>query len=246
VVEHIGDLPPVDGVLVGTPDAALPDIVAALFDWPHLSGSVVVHFAGAVGIDPLAPLVRKGAGAAALHPVQTCPSVEAALERLPGSAWGVTTSSGAEAWAAAFVQAAGGRAVPVAEGDRPLWHAAAVTVSNGLTALLALGTSILGSIHVEDPASVLGPLASGALANAQARGPGAALTGPVVRSDAETLRKHLAALRASAPDLGTRFGLTIRSILEAALDEGRIDRDAYEGMAAVLEPKFTAAEAGPR
>jgi predicted short-subunit dehydrogenase-like oxidoreductase (DUF2520 family) len=246
VVERIDALPPVDGVLLGTPDAALPEMVSALLEWSHLTGCVIVHFAGAVGIDPLIPLIGRGARAAALHPVQTCPSVEAALERLPGSAWGVTVSNGTEGWAASFVEAVAGRPVFVREQDRPLWHAAAVTVSNGLTSLLALGTSILRTIGVKDPASVLGPLASGALENAEKRGPGAALTGPVVRGDAETLRTHIASLMATSPDLVPRFELAIRSVLEAALAERRIDQDAYERMAAVLEEGLASAEVRSR
>lgn len=234
VVPELSALPAVDAVLLGTPDAVIRDLVESLASWIHLPGTTVIHFAGATGIEPLGPAIEKGGTAAALHPVQACPDVTTAIQRLPGSAWGLTVLPGGESWASAFVETLEGKPVWVAEEDRPLWHAAAVTISNGMAAVLALGDSILRVIGVEDPEGVLGPLAAGTLANARQGGAGATLTGPVVRGDVGTVTAHLAALAARAPELLPRFEITVRSILEAAVDEGRIDAEARRLLGAVL------------
>jgi predicted short-subunit dehydrogenase-like oxidoreductase (DUF2520 family) len=99
--------------------------------------------------------------------------------------------------------------------------------SNGIAALLATAESILQKIGVADPEGVLGPLAAGAVANARAGGGGGAtLTGPVVRGEVSTLRRHLEALEARAPELVPAYRLVARTILAAAARAGRLPADA--------------------
>ena len=202
------------------------------------SGTVVIHFAGAAGVDPLADVVAAGGSAAALHPVQACPDIDSAVERIPGSAWGVTVSPGLEDWARSLISdSLQGLPVSVAEADRPLWHAAAVTTSNATAALLAIGESILASISVAEPSKVLGPLARGTIANALAGGGGAAtLTGPIVRGESETVRAHLAALTERDPDLVLLYRLAGLLTLVVAQRTGRIPTDTAKAMRSVLEP----------
>ncbi|MEA2499645.1 MAG: hypothetical protein QOH26_2050 [Actinomycetota bacterium] len=237
VVHSLDALPSVDAILVGTSDVVIPQIAMAL-EGATSAGSIrVVHFAGAVGIRYFEPLIGSGSAAAALHPVQACPDIDTAIERLPGSAWGVTASRGEEAWAASFVEELDGLPVPVAEEDRAMWHAAAVTTSNGIASLLALGESMLIAIGIDQPEAVLGPLAAGAVANASAGGGGGAtLTGPVVRGDVGTIRMHLEALDERAPSLLPAYVLAVRSILSAALSADRIETDSAGDIAEVLAP----------
>ena len=235
VVRSLDALPDVDAVLVGTSDTVLPDIARALAGAGDPATLRLVHFAGAVGIGAVEPVIAGGGAAAALHPVQACPDVDTAIERLPGSAWGVTTSAGLERWGNSFVEEMGGLPVPVAENDRALWHAAAVTTSNGIAALLAMGESMLGALGIDDPEKVLGPLAAGAVANARADGGGATLTGPVVRGDAGTIGVHLEALSERAPSLLPGYLLAVRSILSAATSASRIEPDAAQEIAAAVD-----------
>jgi predicted short-subunit dehydrogenase-like oxidoreductase (DUF2520 family) len=181
-------------------------------------------------------LTDQGRLAAALHPVQTCPDIDAAIRRLPGSAWAVTTSSEIRSWAESLISDdLGGFPVRVAEHDRPLWHAAASTVSNGATALLTLGEAMLTEIGVESPSAVLGPLIAGTVANAAEAGAGAAtLTGPVVRGETDTVRSHVDAL-SGAPALLEAYRLIARTILAAALQGNRIDAASAESIRRTLE-----------
>lgn len=232
-------LPPSDLVLLGVPDdqiAATASMVA-----PALQlGATVCHFAGSFGTAPLEASIERGAGACALHPVQACPDVASALERLPGSTWGVTCSDEAwTAWANALVtDSLRGRPVEVSEGDRALWHAAAVTTSNGIAAMLAGGEALLQVIGVADPTEVLGPLVAGTLANAGAGGGGArTLTGPVVRGDVETIARHVASLQARAPELLETYELAVRVVLAAARREARTDSATEKAVLGLLEAR---------
>jgi predicted short-subunit dehydrogenase-like oxidoreductase (DUF2520 family) len=121
--------------------------------------------------------------------------------------------------------------VIVSEAARPLWHAASVMTSNGIAALMALGESLLSEIGVEDPPAVLGPLAEGTVQNARAGGGGGAtLTGPVVRGEAATIRRHIQALGKVSPEHSETYGSICALILRAAVDAGRIDEATSESI----------------
>jgi predicted short-subunit dehydrogenase-like oxidoreductase (DUF2520 family) len=210
----------VDVILLGVPEAVLADAAARL---PRV-GSALVHFAGSAGIGPLRSAAA-GRALAALHPVQACPDVDTALRRLPGSAWGVTCSSGSEAWVRRLIEDdLKGIPFGVAEENRVVWHAAAVTTSNGISALLAVGEALLGSIGIDDPEQVLGPIAAGTVLNALERGGGGlALTGPVVRKEADLIVKHVSEVGSRAPDLLPAYLQILHMIVSSALAAGRID-----------------------
>lgn len=232
----IASLPPADVVLVGAGDAAITVVAEQIV--PRLrEGSIVCHFAGSLGVTPLTPVLAARARACALHPVQACPDVASAVERLPGSAWGVTCDPDLRAWAEEVVaRDLHGMPVSVAEEDRPLWHAAAVATSNGIAALLAVGESILASIGIAQPQRVLGPLAAGTVANAQAAGgAGTALTGPLVRGEAATIERHVTALGQRAPESLPAYLTVARVILEVGRRAGRVDSRQEAALLRLLE-----------
>lgn len=215
------DLPPADVVLIGVPEPALSAVATSL---AGRRDAVAVHFAGSAGIAPLASLPA-GIARCALHPVQACPDVVTAIQRLPGSAWGVTCSDGSTSWATELIEDdLQGTAFEVAEEHRPLWHAAAVTTSNGIAALIATGEALLRSLGVDRPGDVLGPISAGTVANVRAAGGGAvALTGPVVRKEAAAIERHVAAVAGTAPDLLAPYVNALRMIVSSARSAGRID-----------------------
>ncbi|MFP5298233.1 MAG: Rossmann-like and DUF2520 domain-containing protein [Actinomycetota bacterium] len=223
-----------DLILVGASDPAIPD-VASLLVPTVTDGTVVAHLSGSLGTAALQPVAERGALALALHPVQACPDVKTAIERLPGSAWGITTASELHPWIDHIVRdLLDGNPVHVNESDRPLWHAACVMTSNGIAALMAFGESVLARLGIPEPEKVLGPLAAGTVANAsEGGGGGTTLTGPVVRGETETLERHIEALRQQAPELVGGYALAVRMILDAARDHSRIDAttaDRIEGL----------------
>lgn len=230
-VTEPSELPPVDVVLLGVPDHALPAMNALV---AGSAAQVAIHFAGSVGH---APLRGSGLAAFALHPVQACPDVVSAVRRLPGSAWGVTCEDDGRPWAHRLIESdLQGTPVDVDEADRPRWHAAAVTTSNGIAALMAVGETLLSSIGIEHPERVLGPIAQGTVANAIEVGGGAtALTGPVVRKEEDVIRRHVDAVVSQAPDLFAAYQSALRMIIDAALLTGRIGPDDATKLTALLE-----------
>lgn len=230
-------VPPCDLALIGASDHAIAPVAARIS--PALEpGTVVCHFAGSLGLGPLKAVLDSGGRGCALHPVQAVPDIATGVARLPGSAWGLTCSEGVSAWARKLLASElGGTPIEVPEVARPVWHAAAVTASNGIAALIATGEAMLGSIGVDDPAAVVAPLAAGTVANAAVRGGGAALTGPVVRGEGPTVKRHLEALGDAAPDLVRSYALAAELVLRAAQRAGRIDRDVERSIGALLRAR---------
>jgi predicted short-subunit dehydrogenase-like oxidoreductase (DUF2520 family) len=87
--------------------------------------------------------------------------------------------------------------VDIPPGKKPAYHAAAVISSNFPVVLASVAGHLLHDIGIPDSSAyqVVESLMSGALANMKHALPDDALTGPVVRGDAETVKKHLTGLR---------------------------------------------------
>ena len=165
-------------LLLAVPDDTLPGLVRGLgADLPD----VVAHVSGRHGLavlgDVRTPL--------ALHPVYPFSGGPADLD---GVQWGVTAHD--RELAERLVADMGGVPVHVAEELRPLWHAALAHGANHLVTLVASAADMLRQAGAEDPGAVLRPLLTAALDGALERGADA-LTGPVVRGDAGTVRAHL-------------------------------------------------------
>ena len=233
--DHRAELPGVDVLLLGVPEGAIEPVVGEIISSLE-AGTVLVHFAGALGIGPLGEAGAAGAKVAALHPVQTFPDVERGIERLPGSAGGVTAEPAVQSWAADLIATdLGGVPVLVAEEARSIWHAAAVSTSNGIAALLALAEAILGAIGIDDPHRVLGPLAAATVANAAERGAAESLTGPVVRGESEGIGRPLDALAGASPELVEDYALIARVIVNSATRSNRITKEEAVKMLELVE-----------
>ncbi|MGH2734992.1 MAG: Rossmann-like and DUF2520 domain-containing protein [Actinomycetota bacterium] len=217
--------PEADVLLVAVPDEAIGEQVARLLPMVR-AGVVVWHVSGSLALDPLTPALERGALACAVHPMQACPTIEAALANLPGSAWGVTVSPGLEAWAHRLVsEDLSGVPVGLAAEHRGLWHAASVTTSTGVNAVMALGEALLLEIGVTEPQRALGPLVAGTIDHSLSQGGArAALTGPVVRGERGPLERHREALRSAADgSLLPDYLIVARLVLERAVAAGKLD-----------------------
>jgi predicted short-subunit dehydrogenase-like oxidoreductase (DUF2520 family) len=179
----------VDLVVIGTPDAAI-GTAAAIVAAGLRGGALVIHLAGARGLDALAPIgaARPDVHTGALHPLQTLPSGDAGRDALRG-AWAAVAGPSCVTELALEL---GLQPFTVADADRARYHAAAVVASNHLVALLGQVERLASASGV--PFAAFEPLASAALEHAFALGPAAALTGPVARGDTATVVGHLDAI----------------------------------------------------
>ena len=189
------ELPDADLVAVTTPDDAVGPVVdslAKLGRWRP--GQIVLHASGSHGLDVLEPAARAGALTIAIHPAMTFSGYSLDLQRLVDCPVAVTANAVAMPIAQALIYELQAQPVPIEDGQRQLYHAALTHGANHIFTVLTQARSALELAGVEDSGAFLRPLAQASLENALAEDP-SALTGPVVRADTGTLRRHLTQLQ---------------------------------------------------
>ena len=222
-----------DLVLVAVPDDSLARVAAELAVDAR-PGQVVVHTSGRHGLAALAPFAERGARTIALHPAMTFTGTGVDLDR--SAVFGLTADDSVREAAEQLVADLDGTPVWIAESDRALYHAALAHGANHLVTLVAQSMDVLRSTGITDPAAVLRPLLTAALDNALAYGD-AALTGPVVRGDVETVESHLAAFEASSsPDATVESYVALaRATAGRAESDGRLSWDQADRVRSVLD-----------
>lgn len=215
--------------LVAVPDREIAAVARALRPPP---GAVVAHTCAAYGADVLRP--HRPAGA--LHPLRSFGDPARAAELFRGTFCAIDGDAEAVGVLEAFARAIGGEPFRVRTDRKTLYHAGAVFASNYVVAALEAALRLLEGAGVGREAAqrALLALASGTLADVAAAGIPQALTGPVERGDAETVRRHAEALAAWAPELARAYAALGLRAVELALAKGTIDRAAAERLRAAL------------
>jgi predicted short-subunit dehydrogenase-like oxidoreductase (DUF2520 family) len=173
-----------DLVLLAVPDAAIAQVARQVPVGPWIS-----HVSGATPLTALDPHRHRFS----VHPLQTL-TRDRGADQLDG-AWAAITYETEEAGAMArwLAETLGLRAFPLADADKPLYHAGAAIASNFLVTLYRAAARLLEETGA--PPEALLPLMERTIEN------GFVLTGPIARGDWTTVEAHLRALEARAPDL---------------------------------------------
>jgi predicted short-subunit dehydrogenase-like oxidoreductase (DUF2520 family) len=224
-------------VLIGAPDAAIEPACAALVAVGALTtGTAVGHLSGATSVSSLDAAASIGATTFSIHPLQTFPSVEAALDRLPGCPFAITSASDAGlALGEVLALDAGGRPFRLDDRAKPLYHAAAVFASNYLVTVTALAERVASAAGLVDPLELLAPLQRATLENVHDLGPGDALTGPAVRGDAGTVEANIAGLSASVPAAVAAYVVLARAAMDLGERAGHLSPGGRAAVEEVLE-----------
>ena len=211
-----------DVLLLTVPDDMLENVVIQLTASGAIrSGQFVVHTSGSHGVRVLEPATRVGARPVAMHPAMTFTGTARDLDRLPDCVFGVTTGAADRGWALALVNELGADAMWVPEEQRGLYHAGLAHGANHLVTLVAQAMELLSAAGADAPAAILRPLLAAALDNALAESD-AALTGPIVRGDVNTVRAHLAEIGTVAPDTLPSYVALARATLDRVVTDGRV------------------------
>jgi predicted short-subunit dehydrogenase-like oxidoreductase (DUF2520 family) len=211
-----------DLLLLTVPDDMLGNVVAMLSASGAIRpGQKVVHTSGKHGLAVLQPAADLGAEVLAMHPAMTFTGTDVDLGRLPGCVYGVTATLDTHELARDLAADLGGSIVWVPEDRRVLYHAGLAHGANHLVTLVTQAMDLLRASGAEDPAGTLRPLLNAALDNALSYG-SAALTGPIVRGDVETVRAHLADIATASPATLESYVAMARATANRAVLDGRL------------------------
>jgi predicted short-subunit dehydrogenase-like oxidoreductase (DUF2520 family) len=222
-----------DVIAVATQDRAIRDVAAGIYARADsFQGKVIFHTSGADPSAILSPLDRKGVFLGSMHPLQTFPDIESAINVLPET----------------FIFIEGDeRALPVLRGigadigyqvktikaeDKVLYHLSAVFVCNLLSALYFGAEGVMERIGINLEPFL--PIIRATLRNIEKQGPLAALTGPIVRGDVETVRSHIAAIS----DMGLQrkvYCALSQVALAMARERATLDEDTVQRLKELLE-----------
>ncbi len=197
----------IDIIVLAIDDRVMGSVAAKLsrlaLPWKRIS---VLHTSGSLGSEVLKPLAAGGAGVAAWHPFQTFPA-RARNVPLAGITFGITGNRRGVSAATRLTALLGGRPLKIGEADRVLYHLSAVLACGFVAADLQAAVAVLKSLGISEKRALdtVLPIATSTLSNIRELGIEAAQTGPAVRGDVATMRKHRKALRERAPELETLY-----------------------------------------
>jgi predicted short-subunit dehydrogenase-like oxidoreductase (DUF2520 family) len=207
-------------VLIATPDDAIGLVAAELAAEGAISrDQVVLHLSGLLDRNALLPLEESGAACGSFHPLQSVADAGTAAERLKGAYVGIEGDDRALVAAERLANTLRMIPVRIPAAAKPAYHAGAAFVANYTVALVGVAERIAraAGVPADIAARIYLPLLGGAVANLNALGPAASLTGAVRRGDEQTIRAHLKAL--SAED-STLYRTVSRAAITLAREAG--------------------------
>ena len=211
-------------VLVTVRDAQLDGVLRDLAGAPLEPGAVILHASGSADPPSLALVRQRGYVAGTFHPLVPLVDPSRAAATLRGAWIGIDGDAAARECSRALAARLGAHTLEIPQGEKPRYHAAAVLVSNFPAVLLALGERVLveSGIDAEVAHHALRPLWLAAAENVRGSSVASALTGPVVRGDAVTVRANLDALRDDETARAV-YRLMSFALLEVLGSDGRDD-----------------------
>lgn len=166
--------------------------LAANIEW---KGRVALHSSGALTSHELAVLRDRGAAVASVHPLMTF--VRGSRPSLVGVPFAVEGDPAAVRVARRVVESVGGHAYSIRQKDKAAYHAWGTFASPLLTALLATAeqVAVLAGVNRKAARRRMIPILLQTLANYATCGAAGGFSGPIVRGDVDTVKRHLRVLR---------------------------------------------------
>lgn len=207
-------------VLICVPDGEIAGIAQGL---KLPTGAVAAHVSGVHSAAVLAPLSPRGA----IHPLMSFADPERAATGFPGTFCSIDGEPGAVELLQSLARQIGGVPWPISSESKALYHAGAVFASNYVVAAFegALRLFEAAGIPREPAQRALRGLTSATAGNIAAVGLPQALTGPIERGDIETVRMHVRAIAAGAPDLSGVYAALAWLACEVALAKGTLTEE---------------------
>ena len=177
------------------PDGQIAAAAISLAPGFEAKGKIVLHSSGALTSDELKPFRKTGAAVASVHPLMTF--VKGSPPSLVGVPFALEGDPRAVRAARRIVRDLGGDAYAISKRQKTAYHTWGTFASPLLTALLATTEYVAGLAGVEGKVARrrMIPILLRTLMNYGSVGAAGAFSGPIVRGDVETVRRHLEVLR---------------------------------------------------
>ncbi len=226
-------------VLLTVPDGAIAGVCERLAAAAAFAeGAIVAHCCGALSSDVLAAARdRCRCSIGSIHPLQTFPTAQAAMDHLAGTYCFCEGDEPAAEVLQRLAEAIGSRAVRIDPAGKALYHAAAAMACNHLAALLDAAAALAASAGVDRATwlAAVEPIVRATVDNVARLGPAGALTGPVARGDVQTVARHVAAMGRCDEQLRGLYAAAANYTIELAKRKGTLDESSGDALRMTLK-----------
>jgi len=177
------------------PDSEISRAAKSLAGALEWRGRVALHSSGALASEELEALRERGASVASVHPLMTF--VKGSRPPLLAVPFTIEGDPAATRLARQIVKNLGGQSYSIRAKDKAAYHAWGTFASPLFTALLATAEQVatLAGVNRGEAKRRMIPILLQTLANYAQFGAAAGFSGPIVRGDVETVKRHLRVLR---------------------------------------------------
>jgi predicted short-subunit dehydrogenase-like oxidoreductase (DUF2520 family) len=202
-----------DVIWLCVPDAEIAAAAKQISEKLQWKGKIALHSSGALTSDELAPLRRRGAASASVHPLMTF--VKGSQPSLPGVSFAIEGDSRAARMARRLVRDLGGGAYLIRKRDKAAYHAWGTFASPLLTTLLATTERVasVAGVNRRSARQRVLPILRQTIENYAALGAAGGFSGPIIRGDVEVIRRHMKVLKKNSVAQEVYL-----SLVEAALE----------------------------
>lgn len=186
---NIAEAAQADVVFLSVPDDEIKNAAFSIKNFVR-NEQVVLHLSGAF---PASIMDFLNTHIGALHPLKSFSDPVLSAKTFENTIFTFDGDNAAFNAIVPLINKIGCRIIRINSEDKPLYHLSAVIAANYTVTLLDISNQILQSIGFskEDAKDALLSLVNSALENVQEQGIENALTGPILRGDAETIKLHL-------------------------------------------------------
>lgn len=187
-----------DVIFITTPDGEIHQVWGDLLH-QDISNRIICHFSGSLSSHVFSGREEAGASGISMHPMYAFSDKFHSYEQFHTAYLTLEGDPEAVAVMKPMWEAIGHHVLTLKAEDKIKYHAAAAMASNEMLGLMQASLDILSEcgFSEKDSMALLTPLVQGNIASMLEKGCVNALTGPVERGDAQTVRKHLQALEGS-------------------------------------------------
>ena len=225
----------VDTVFVTTSDAAIKPVCDSI---PWQLHHNVIHCSGVLTLDVLASAKNDGASVASFHPLQTFPNY-ADKRKLREISFAIDCQdSELKQWLQNTAEAFDSTPFSI-EGElaRNVYHASAVLACGLLAGLVGISAELWehAGIDRERALQLLSPMLKSTIDAIAEDGLPDAISGPYVRGDLETIRRHLETTQSVAPETSRAYAALALAQLHIANEKGNLADPALERIKDLLK-----------
>jgi predicted short-subunit dehydrogenase-like oxidoreductase (DUF2520 family) len=218
-----------DITLITTPDPEIATVAESLSGRLN-PGAIVLHASGSLSSSILSRLHNSGAFVGSMHPLISVSDPLIGASRFRGAYFCVEGDARAISAADDIVESLGGIAFTIDTAKKSLYHAAAVTASGHLVAVVDIAVEMLTNCGVEagDAKKILMPLVQSTVENLGKMTISRALTGSYARGDAAAVERHLSAIQGAVSDEATNIYLALAERSLEIAERSGIDVEAAQ------------------